>query len=63
MTEARETLVRHGSYLPDRYGGKKPHPALRVESDCRVQFARMIRELDLDGEPLPDPRMPRPGRR
>lgn len=36
MTEAREALKRDGSYLPDRYGGRKAHPALRVESDCRV---------------------------
>ena len=55
MTEAREALKRDGSYLPDRYGGRKAHPALNVERDNRVIFARLIRELDLDGEPAPDP--------
>jgi P27 family predicted phage terminase small subunit len=57
--QAREAVKRDGAYLPDRYGGRKAHPGLNVERDNRVLFARALRELDLDGEPAPDPRLPR----
>jgi phage terminase small subunit len=59
LEEARERLRKDGSYVPDRYGALKAHPAIAVERDSRIAFARLVRELDLDGEPTPDPRMPR----
>lgn len=59
--EAREVLAREGAYFTDRFGQRRGHPALAVERDSRLAFARVLRELDLDGEPLPDPRMPRRG--
>lgn len=59
MQQARVAIKRDGAYLPDRYGVRKPHPAIGVERDSRVAFARLVRELDLDGEPAPDPRVPR----
>jgi hypothetical protein len=31
--------------------GVKPHPAIAIEQDSRLGFARLIRELDLDTEP------------
>lgn len=58
-TEARETIAAEGAYVDDRFGQRKAHPAVAVERDSRIGFARLIRELDLDGEPLPDPRPPR----
>jgi P27 family predicted phage terminase small subunit len=58
-TEARTVLARDGIIVTDRYGSPKAHPAVAIERDSRTAFARMIRELDLDGEPLPDPRVPR----
>lgn len=58
-TEAREIIAAEGAYANDRFGQRKAHPAITVEKDSRIAFARLIRELDLDGEPLPDPRMPR----
>jgi len=58
-TEARETLAEDGTYFRDKHGAPKAHPAVSVERDARLAFARLIRELDLDGEPLPDPRPPR----
>ena len=60
-TEARETIEAEGAYFKDRIGCPKAHPAVAVERDARVLFARLIRELDLDGEPSPDPRPPRRG--
>jgi phage terminase small subunit len=59
LEEARERLRKDGSYVPDRYGALKAHPAIAVERDSRIAFARLVRELDLDGEPTTDPRMPR----
>jgi hypothetical protein len=32
--------------------GKKTHPAVNIERDSRLAFARILRELDLD-EPVP----------
>ena len=57
--EARETLEREGAYFHDRFGCPKAHPAVQVERDSRIGFARLLRELDLDGEPAPDPRLRR----
>lgn len=56
--EARETLAEVGTYYTDRFGQPKAHPAVAVERDSRVAFARLMRELDLDGDPLPPPRLP-----
>lgn len=57
--EARETIAREGSYFRDRFDQPKAHPALAVERDCRISFARLLRELQLDGSPVPDSRLPR----
>jgi phage terminase small subunit len=60
LQEAREVLARDGAYIEGRYG-PRAHPAVAVERDSRIAFARLLRELDLDGEPDPDPRVPRKG--
>lgn len=60
--EARETLAREGAYFSDRFGAPRAHPAVAVERDSRIAFARLMRELDLEGAPLPDPRLRRRGR-
>jgi len=57
--QAREALDAYGLVFLDRHGGVKPRPEVAIERDNRVAFARLLRELDLDGEPLPDPRPPR----
>jgi P27 family predicted phage terminase small subunit len=59
LTEASEALRKDGTYVPDRYGGVRAHPAVAVERDARIAFARLVRELDLEGETAPDPRQPR----
>jgi hypothetical protein len=58
MQEAGARLRKDGSYVEGRYG-LRAHPAIAVERDSRQAYARLLRELDLDGEPGPDPRPPR----
>jgi phage terminase small subunit len=57
--EARQALAEHGATFTDRFGQPKARPEVAIERDSRIAFARLVRELDLDGEPLPDPRLPR----
>ena len=56
---AREAIAKEGMTVPTRDGGLKAHPCLAVERDCRIAFARLIRELQLDVETPEEPRMPR----
>lgn len=51
--EARALLERDGLTLPTRDGGQKRHPAVAIESESRIAFARLLRELDLDVEAPP----------
>lgn len=57
--EARIALADHGMTYLDRFGAPRSHPAVAVERDSRLAFARLLRELDLDGAPAPDSRPPR----
>lgn len=57
LREARAVLDVEGLVVEGRYAGtSRPHPLVAVERDARVQLLRALRELDLDGEPLPTPR-------
>src|SRR5690606_12109438 len=46
--EAREAVAKDGLTVSTKDGGLKAHPAIGIERDCRLAFARLIRELDLD---------------
>lgn len=60
LRESRAVLDREGLVVEGRYAGtSRPHPLVAVERDARVQLLRALRELDLDGEPLPAPRVRR----
>jgi hypothetical protein len=60
---ARETIAAEGAIYRDRFGAPRPHPAVKIEHDARIAFARLVRELDLDDETAPcDSRPPRIGR-
>ena len=53
--EARQLLDREGLVVTTGDGGVKAHPAVAIERDSRLAFARLVRELDLDrGEPAPE---------
>lgn len=46
--QARELIAQDGLCVPTGDGGKKAHPAVAIERDSRLAFARLVRELDLD---------------
>lgn len=56
---AREVIDRDGMTFVDRFGSPKPRPEIAIERDSRIGFARLIRELALDGDTVPGTRPPR----
>lgn len=42
---------REGPTFVDDRKNVRAHPAIAIERDARVGFARLVRELDLDTEP------------
>lgn len=60
MGQARQALADHGGLtFTDERGVIRAHPAVAMERDARVAFARLVRELDLDtGAPSETPRPP-----
>ena len=57
--QAREQIDRDGLTVTTADGGMKAHPAVAIERDTRLAFARLIRELDLDaGAPAERSRPP-----
>jgi phage terminase small subunit len=57
--QARALIERDGLVVPTNDGGMKAHPAVTIERDNRLAFARLVRELDLDtGAPSDAPRPP-----
>jgi phage terminase small subunit len=47
--EARKVLAMEGSTYSDRKGGIKAHPCTLILRDNRTLFARLVRDLHLDG--------------
>lgn len=49
MQQARKALADHGGLtFTGANGDLKTHPAVAIERDARIAFARLVRELDLD---------------
>lgn len=63
MVEARGALDAHGLIFTDKNGDPKTRPEVAIERDARIAFARLVRELDLDAAPPPQPRGRPPGLR
>src|SRR4030066_1057552 len=49
ITEARLQIKEDGAYYQDKLK-PKPHPALKIEAENKIIFARLLRELNLDVE-------------
>ena len=58
--DAEEILRTAGLVVEGRYG-VRAHPAVGIARDARTQFARLLREIDLEVIAAPDPRTPRRG--
>jgi phage terminase small subunit len=58
--EARAVVAAEGLTVATRDGGARVHPAVKIEMEARVQFARLLRELDLDLDTPAAPAPPRP---
>ncbi|MBJ7402960.1 MAG: hypothetical protein JHD07_06515 [Bradyrhizobium sp.] len=57
---AREVLDRDGQTFLDRFGQPKERPEVGILQNARISFARLLRELALDGVEGPEaPRAPR----
>jgi phage terminase small subunit len=52
-TEAREALEREGTHYIDRFGAPRSHPAVALERDSRLSFAKLVRQLQLKGHEAP----------
>lgn len=51
MQAARAAIAKHGLTFTDSQGNPKARPEVAIERDAKIGFARLIRELDLDGDP------------
>ena len=49
--QARVILAKDGPVIVTKAGDIRAHPAVAIERDARLAFARLLRELDLDHEP------------
>lgn len=49
--QARAQIDRDGITVQTGEGGLKAHPAVAIERDSRLAFARLLRELDLADAP------------
>ena len=56
--QAREQIARDGLTTSTRDGGVKLSPLVRIENECRLAFARLLRELDLDVAPPAEAKRP-----
>ena len=54
--QAREAIAEHGLTYVDRFEAPRLRPEVAVERDSRLAFAKLLRELDLQDAPPPDPR-------
>jgi phage terminase small subunit len=46
--QARIILKNSGLTTTDDQGRTRAHPCVAIERDCRIAYARLLREMDLD---------------
>ena len=56
--EARALVAKDGLCVATKAGGPRLHPAVRVQQEAEIGFARLIRELDLDVAPPAEAKRP-----
>lgn len=56
--QARTILKEQGLTYLDRFNQPCSRPEVAIERDSRIAFARLLRELDLDGTATPSSRPP-----
>jgi P27 family predicted phage terminase small subunit len=49
--QARETIAEQGLVTENRYGATVAHPAVSIERDARLAFARLLRDMHLNEWP------------
>ena len=59
ILQAQDCIKQYGLLVPDSKGSPKKNPALSIEHDNKVLFARLCRELSLYEGAEPDVRLPR----
>lgn len=57
--QARATIDTEGPVQKDRFGQKKAHPSVQIESVSMLTFAKLLRESGIDLDKSDDPRPPR----
>lgn len=50
--QARETIRLEGATVKDRFGQIQAHPCTRIERDSSAAMGRILRQLNLDLQPL-----------
>ena len=55
---ARAVIDKEGMIYVDRFDAPRARPEIVIERDCRLAFARLVRELDLDLAPPVDASRP-----
>src|SRR5690606_40606795 len=55
---AAAELRRDGIITTMPSGAKRPHPAVRIESEARTLLLRGLRELDIDASAIPEAKRP-----
>ena len=52
--QARCILEQDGLIFLDRFGQPRPRPEVNIEKDAKLLFARLLRELQISNENLPE---------
>src|SRR5947209_5172179 len=50
MRAAQAVVSKHGPCIVDRWGQLRTNPAAAIARDCRAQYLKALRDLNLDAE-------------